>query len=228
MNIAVIPARGGSKRIPRKNVRVFNGKPMLAWSIEAAKVSGLFEHIIVSTDDVEIAEIAQSYGAEVPFMRPSELANDIAPTVPVMAHGVSACEKLGWNADFFCCIYPCAPFVRAEDLIRGLELIKGSGSEYVYPVVEYSHPVQRAMLRSREGKMTFLDPDSELVRTQDLSETYHDAGQFYWGKSNAWTLMKKMHSEGLGLVIPSWRVVDIDTMDDWTRAELLYQAMLER
>lgn len=228
MSIAIIPARGGSKRIPRKNIRMFNGKPMIAWTIETAIASGLFEHVIVSTDDDEIAEIAQAFGAELPFMRPAALANDIAPTVPVVAHAVTACEKLGWNADFFCCIYPCAPFTRAEDLIAGFEMLKDSGSEYVYPIAEYAHPVQRAMIRSKQGGMSFLDPEYELTRTQDLPKTYHDAGQFYWGKSSAWVAMKRMHSEGLGLVIPHWRVVDIDTLDDWRRAELLYQAMQTR
>lgn len=228
MNIAVIPARGGSKRIPRKNIKTFNGKPMIAWSIAAAKESGLFDHIVVSTDDDEIAGIALSFGAEVPFVRPAELANDVAPTVPVIAHAVSACADLGWCADSVCCIYPCAPFTRAADLVAGLDMLKETDADYVYPVAEFPHPVQRAMLRSENGGMTFLNPECELMRTQDLPKTYHDAGQFYWGKSSAWSAMKRMHSEGLGLVVPHWRIVDIDTPDDWQRAELLYQIMQDR
>ena len=223
MNIAVIPARGGSKRIPRKNIKLFNGKPMIAWSIKAAMESRLFAHIVVSTDDDEIAEVARTLGAEVPFMRPAELANDVAPTVPVVAHSVSALEKLGWPVEYVCCIYPCAPFISAEDLLTGLQMLKETDAEYVYPVTEFPHPVQRAMLRSAHGDMTFLDPKCELMRTQDLPKTYHDAGQFYWGKRSAWSAMKKMHSEGLGLTVPHWRVVDIDTPEDWTRAELLFQ-----
>lgn len=228
MNMAIIPARGGSKRIPRKNIKLFNGKPMIAWSIEIAKASGLFGHIVASTDDPEIAEVARSYGADVPFSRPSELADDISPTVPVIAHAVAACANMGITANNVCCIYPCAPFIKTEDLISGLELLIAGNSKYVYPVTEYPHPVQRAMLRSDSGKMTFLHPECELSRTQDLPKAYHDAGQFYWGKSSAWSAMKRMHSEGLGLVVPHWRIVDIDTPDDWQRAELLHRIMKDQ
>src|SRR5690606_4497824 len=124
MNIAVIPARGGSKRIPRKNIKHFNGKSMIAWSIQAAKDSNLFDHIQVSTDDREIADIAQAFGAQVPFLRPPSLADDVTPTVPVIAHAVSACAEMGWAAEYVCCLYPCAPFMQAEDLLAGLELLK--------------------------------------------------------------------------------------------------------
>jgi pseudaminic acid cytidylyltransferase len=225
MNIAIIPARGGSKRIPRKNIKLFCGKPMLAWSIEAAQKSMLFEHIIVSTDDIEIAEIANKWGAETPFLRPLELADDMTPTVPVVAHAVEACMRLSWEADFFCCIYPCAPFITGNDLQESFRLIKGSGVDFVYPVTEYAHPVQRAMYRSDNGIMKFVNPEHELTRTQDLPTRYHDAGQFYWGKSMAWREQKKMHSGGAGMVVPNWRVVDIDTADDWKRAELLREAL---
>lgn len=225
MNIAVIPARGGSKRIPRKNIKDFCGKPMIAHAILTAKLSGLFEHIIVSTDDSEIAERAVEWCAEVPFMRHEDLADDYTPTVPVIAHAVGVCEELGWSVDYVCCIYPCAPFVEADDLAIGLKMLKETGADYVYPVAEFSHPVQRAMFRSENGAMNFMCPECEMVRTQDLPKTYHDAGQFYWGKSSAWMDLKKMHSQGLGLVVPPWRVVDIDTLDDWHRAELLYQVM---
>ncbi len=228
MNIAIIPARGGSKRIPRKNIKQFHGKPMICWSIDTAKASGLFEHIIVSTDDLEIADIAKNVGAEVPFTRPAELANDSTPTVPVVAHAIDACAGLGWVADHVCCIYPCAPFARVDDIKAGLSMLKEKDADYVYPVVEYTHPVQRAMLRSVEGGMKFLFPEHELARTQDLQKTFHDAGQFYWGKSNSWQDMKKMHSGGLGLIIPSWSTVDIDTEDDWDRAELIFHTMRDR
>lgn len=225
MNICVIPARGGSKRIPRKNIKMFQGKPIIAWSIATAQSSGLFAHVVVSTDDEEIAETARSLGAETPFMRPVELADDMAGTVPAIAHAVRACEELGWVADNFCCIYPCAPFIREDDLLTGLKILEESGKDYVYPVVEYAHPVQRAMLRSELGEMSFLNPECELARTQDLPKTYHDAGQFYWGTSSAWKALKRMHSGGIGLVIPHWRSVDIDSADDWQRAELLHQMM---
>lgn len=225
MNMAIIPARGGSKRIPRKNIRSFNGKPMIAWSIDAAKKSGLFQHIVVSTDDEEIAKIAMSYGAEVPFLRPEELANDISPTVPVISHAINACAQLGWTSDYICCIYPCAPFITRSHLLSSFEMLKNTDADYVYPVAEYPHPVQRAMLRNQDGHMSFVTPEYEMSRTQDLIKTFHDTGQFYWGKSNAWSSQKKMHSEGLGFVVPHWQSVDIDTLDDWRRAELIYNAM---
>lgn len=225
MKIAVIPARGGSKRIPRKNIKLFHGKPMIAWSIETALASGLFDRVVVSTDDEEIADIAQKFGAEVPFVRPESLSNDIAPTVPVIAHAITACEDLEWRADFVCCIYPCAPFIAVDDLVAGLEVLERTDASYVYPVTEFPHPIQRAMLRSEQGEMSFINPEYEMMRTQDLPKTYHDAGQFYWGKANAWKNLRKMHSEGLGLVVPHWRIVDIDTDDDWERAESLFQVI---
>jgi len=227
MRIAVIPARGGSKRIPRKNIRVFAGKPMIAWSIEAARQSGLFEHIVVTTDDVEIASIATAYGADVPFLRPSALADDHTPTAPVIAHAISALADLGISPNLACCIYPCAPFLRSGDLVEGLRLLHESGTNFVYPVAEFAHPVQRALLRSESGKMHFLFPEHELTRTQDLPRTFHDVGQFYWGRTEAWASEKRMHSEGAGLIVPHWRFVDIDTDEDWKRAEILFKILTE-
>ena len=222
MKIAVIPARGGSKRIPRKNIKDFSGKPMIAWAINIAQESGLFDHIIVSTDDEEIAELSQKWGAKTPFIRPENLADDLTPTVPVVAHAVKSCLDFGWVADYVCCIYPCVPFLQVGDLIRALELAQGQNADFVYPVTEYAHPIQRAMRQLPSGKMQFLSPEFELTRTQDLEKTYHDAGQFYWGKASAWLEHKKMHTDGLGLSIPNWRVVDIDSTDDWIRAELIF------
>ena len=226
MKIAVIPARGGSKRIPRKNIKDFCGAPMISWAIKAAHESKLFDHIIVSTDDDEIAKIARDFGAETPFKRPLELADDITPTVPVVAHAVDVCIKLGWAVDFACCIYPCAPSLQASDLLVAYELAVAQNADFVYPVAEYAHPIQRAMRRLPDGAMEFYSPQFELTRTQDLEKSYHDAGQFYWGKSTAWLAKKKMHTAGLGMPIPNWRVVDIDTEDDWMRAELLFKALL--
>jgi len=228
MYVAIIPARGGSKRIPRKNIKDFHGKPMIAWSIEAAKQSGLFDKIVVSTDDYEIATISKSYGADVPFMRPMTLADDHTPTVPVIAQGISALADCGVFPDFICCIYPCAPFLRSDDLVAGLTLLQESGSNFAYPVAEYAHPVQRSLLRSENGKMEFLYPEYELTRTQDLPPTFHDVGQFYWGRTGAWSAQRRMHSEGAGLVVPHWRVVDIDTIDDWQRAEMLFALLGEK
>lgn len=225
MKIAVIPARGGSKRIPRKNIKDFCGKPMIAWAIGAARESNLFDRIIVSTDDEEIAEASRSLGAETPFVRPVDLADDLTPTVPVVAHAVKACIDLGWAADYVCCIYPCVPFLQMGDLVAALDLAQTRSADFVYPVAEYAHPIQRAMRQLPDGKMQFLSPEYELTRTQDLEKTYHDAGLFYWGKASAWLEHKKMHTAGLGLAIPNWRVVDIDTADDWRRAELIFKSI---
>jgi pseudaminic acid cytidylyltransferase len=225
MRLAVIPARGGSKRIPRKNIRPFCGKPMIAWSIEVALKSGCFDEVIVSTDDAEIADVGRQWGAGVPFMRPVDLADDMTPTVPVVAHAVTYCLDLGWNVEHACCIYPCAPLLHIDDLREAFELFKTLDVEYVYPVTEYPHPVQRAMQRMSDGAMRFVSPERELTRTQDLEKLFHDAGQFYFGKVSAWLGHKKMHTAGIGMPIPSWRVVDIDTKDDWKRAELISMAL---
>ncbi|MCF7981566.1 MAG: pseudaminic acid cytidylyltransferase [Pseudomonadales bacterium] len=224
MNIAVIPARGGSKRIPRKNIKDFCGRPMIAWAISAARESDIFDRIIVSTDDEEIADIARKWGAETPFVRPVALADDLTPTVPVVAHAVKSCLDLGWEADYVCCIYPCVPFLRVSDLVSALDLMNARNADFVYPVTEYVHPVQRAMRQLPSGQMQYFSPEYELTRTQDLEKSFHDAGQFYWGKASAWLEHKRMHTDGLGMSIPNWRVVDIDSTDDWIRAELAYKA----
>lgn len=227
MRIAVIPARGGSKRIPRKNVREFCGKPMIAWAISAAKRSRQFDRIVVSTDDDDIAAVARQWGAEIPFMRPASLSDDQTPTVPVIAHAIRLCRDAGCFADYVCCIYPCAPFLLASDLIAALRLVEEGGADFAYPVTEYAHPVQRAMRRLSSGKMQFLNEEYEMTRTQDLETAFHDAGQFYWGKASAWLEQKRMHVDGVGMPIPNWRVVDIDTMDDWKRAEQMFELVNE-
>lgn len=225
MQIAVIPARGGSKRIPRKNIKNFCGKPMIAWAIETAKQSELFDHIIVSTDDDEVAEIAQQFGAQAPFRRPDNLSDDLTPTVPVIAHATRECFNLGISPKYVCCIYPCAPFLRADDLKSALNIAIKDNADFVYPVAEYAHPIQRAMKMLAGGRMEFFSPEYELTRTQDLEKSFHDAGQFYWGSSAAWIAEKKMHTAGLGMKIPNWRVVDIDSMEDWARAELIFKSL---
>ncbi len=225
MKIAVIPARGGSKRIPRKNIRSFCGHPMIARSVATALDSGLFEHVVVSTDDQEIAAIAVQAGAQVPFLRAPELSDDQTPTVPVIADAVSRCNELGWHISHACCIYPCVPLLNAQDLAGALRLAQEQDADFVYPVTEYAHPIQRAMRRLASGQMQFLQPAHEMTRTQDLEKTFHDAGMFYWGKATAWLAHKRMHSTGLGYPIPHWRVVDIDTEDDWKRAELMFRAL---
>ena len=208
MNIAVIPARGGSKRIPRKNINMFAGKPMIAHAITIAKSSRLFEHIVVSTDDPEIAAIARDWGAETPFVRPDELANDYTATVPVIAHGVQVCRDLGWTLDSVCCIYPGVPFLQIEDLKGALTLLAKSDCDYSFPITEFPSAIQRALRRMDKGQMQPFYPQYELTRTQDLEPAFHDAGQFYWGKADAWLHNPKIHSSGVGYVVPNWRVVD--------------------
>lgn len=222
--MAIIPARGGSKRIPRKNIMEFAGRPMISYAISAAKSSQLFERVVVSTDDVEIASVARGLGAEVPFMRSPELADDHTPTVPVIAHAIQQCEALGWTADEVCCIYPAVPFLRTEDMRGALELLGSTGSDYSFPVVEFPSAVQRALTRNAEGKLAPMFPQHELTRTQDLPKAFHDAGQFYWGRKASWLANPRIHSSGAGYVIPNWRVVDIDTPEDWRRAEIIHRA----
>jgi pseudaminic acid cytidylyltransferase len=197
---------------------------MIAHAIGAAMQSGLFEHVIVSTDDEEIAHIVREWGAEIPFMRPAELADDHTPTVPVIAHAINACQALGWNIEYVCCIYPCVPFIQAADLKCALELLRASHAAYSFPVTEFPSAIQRALRRLSDGRMQSFYPEFELTRTQDLELAYHDVGQFYWGKPDAWLTNNKIHRSGVGLPIPNWRVVDVDTPDDWARAEILYAA----
>ena len=200
MNVAIIPARGGSKRIPRKNIKRFCGKPMLAWAIENAINSECFDKVIVTSDDNEILNVAQSHGADIPFIRPKKLSDDITPTVPVIAHAVEKCIEIGWNIKRVCCIYPCSPFVQPDDIRKTYNLMNDVKSNYVYPVGEYPHPIQRAMKRNNDGKMIFIVPENELKRTQDFEITYHDLGQFYWGERQAWLDHKKMHTDGVGMI----------------------------
>ena len=221
MNIAIIPARGGSKRIPRKNIKTFCGQPMIAYAIKAAQGSGLFERVVVSTDDSEIQSIANSLGAETPFIRPAELANDFTATVPVVAHAIQACEALGWQFSNVCCIFPSVPFIEVNDLKGAFAKLTERGAEYCFPVTEFPAAVQRALKYSSHGLMEPLYPEYELTRSQDLEAAFYDAGQFYWGRKHAWLSNSRVHSSGVGYEIPSWRVVDIDTPADWERAERL-------
>ena len=226
MKIAVIPARGGSKRIPRKNIKPFGGKPMIAYAIDIAKASGLFDRVIVSTDDEEIGRISRQYGAETPFVRTPELADDHTPTVPVIAHAITTCQSQGWNIEFACCIYPGVPFIQVDDLKAGFELLKTSGANYSFPVTEFPSAIQRGLKRGLDSRMFPFTPEFEQTRTQDLEQAYYDAGQFYWGRVQAWlSTSTRLHSGSAGLVIPQWRVVDIDTNEDWERAELIHRAL---
>lgn len=225
MKIAIIPARGGSKRIPRKNIKDFSGQPMIAYAIRAARECQLFDRVVVSTDDAEIAEIAKSFGAEVPFTRPAELANDHTPTVPVIAHAIQELEGQGSAPNFVCCIYPGVPLIRPDDLAAAYQLLLSTKAGYCYPITEYPSAIQRALRLVPDGSLRPLQPENEWTRTQDLETFYFDAGQFYWGQVSAWLSGLGLQSHGSGLVIPQWRVVDIDTPEDWHRAELLFNSL---
>ncbi|MFV2053243.1 pseudaminic acid cytidylyltransferase [Aliiroseovarius sp. YM-037] len=224
MSICLIPARGGSKRIPRKNIKDFCGKPMIGWSIEAARRAGCFDRIIISTDDAEIADVAKTFGAEVPFMRPDELANDFATTQAVIHHAIEWLEAEGGAPNALCCLYATAPFVRAEDISDAADLL--TDADYVIPVTSFAFPIQRAVKLTPNGRLAMFDPDQYKTRSQDLEEAYHDAGQFYWGKTNAWRDAVPPFGEGTKpLVLPRSRVQDIDTPEDWEQAEAMFRAL---
>lgn len=229
MRIAVIPARGGSKRIPRKNIKPFSGKPMIAWSIEAAKSSGLFERIIVSTDDAEIAEVAKKWGAEVPFMRPAELSNDYAATTEVIAHATQWALDKGLDVEAVCCIYATAPFVETNDLKRGWDALCSDDWQYAFTVTDFAAPIFRSFKQTAEGGVEMFFPEHFATRSQDLPIALHDAGQFYWGRPAAWLEGKRIFDRhSTPVIIPRWRVQDIDTPDDWERAEILAPIIMGR
>jgi pseudaminic acid cytidylyltransferase len=226
MRVAIIPARGGSKRIPRKNIKNFCGKPMIAYSIEAAQQSKLFDRIIVSTDDDEIAAIAHSYGAEVPFIRPRELSDDYTATIPVIAHVIQKLKEKGTIIDSVCCIYATAPFIRHEDISTAYNALITQRKQYSFPVTSFSFPIFRGVNRDKEGNIEMFWPEHFITRSQDLPEAYHDAGQFYWGTPDAWLKETPIFSEAATtIVLPRHLVQDIDTLEDWTRAEYMYQTL---
>lgn len=229
MNIAIIPARGGSKRIPRKNIKDFYGKPMIAYSIEAAIQSGCFDRVIVSTDDREIAEVAKQYGAEVPFTRPTEIADDHATTMDVMHHAINWCLKHGDNLEAVCCLYATAPFVSVDSLRHGYKVLSEGKCEFVFTATTFSFPIQRAIKLSDRGEVTMFSPEYEQVRSQDLVEAYHDAGQFYWGTVQAFTERKPIFaSHSKVILLPRIKVQDIDTPEDWSFAEALYALLKQQ
>ncbi|MCM5679013.1 pseudaminic acid cytidylyltransferase [Schlegelella sp. S2-27] len=226
MRLAVIPARGGSKRIPRKNVKAFCGKPIIAWSIDAAIRSECFDHVMVSTDDDEIAEVARQWGATVPFMRPTELADDHTGTIPVIRHAVQWHEQQGHVIEAACCIYATAPFVTASDLQRGWETLQATAADYAFSVTSYDFPIQRAIRITAAGRVEMFEPQHFNTRSQDLEEAFHDAGQFYWGRAAAWGSAQPIFSKAAApVMLPRHRVQDIDTIEDWVRAEWMFKAL---
>ena len=226
--VAIIPGRGGSKRIPHKNIRHFNGKPMIAYPIEAAINSGCFDKVIVSTDSIEIANVAKAYGAEVPFMRPAALADDFVGTTPVIRHALKELANQGIDVDLCCCLYATTPLLQINALKSAGEMLATQPQlDYVFSACRFSFPIQRALVMGEDGGVAPFDANSIGMRSQDLVPTYHDAGQFYWGRAVAFL---DERSQVFGpkanmKVLPDYLVADIDTLEDWERAEVLFQVL---
>lgn len=220
MNLAIITARGGSKRIPKKNIRPFCGKPIIAYSIEAALDSKLFDEVMVSTDSPEIAEVAKHYGASVPFMRSEANSNDYATTADVLREVLERYQTIGKTFDYMCCLYPTAPFVTAEKLIDAFSKMKGADA--LTPVVAFSYPPQRAFI-IRDGFLQYTHPEFIKTRSQDLEKIYHDCGQFYFYKVSSF--LSNSGIKTVPLIISEAEVQDIDTLSDWKIAEIKYSLM---
>ena len=227
MKVAVIPARGGSKRIPQKNLKKFLNRPVIEYSIEAAKKSEIFDRIIVSTDNEDIAALAKKNGAEVPFMRPASLADDHATTVAVLEHAVHWLTQNNSTPEFFCCIYPTAPTMQMQYLKEAFELLRQKQVGAVIPVTTFDYPILRALKITSKGNLEMFWPEHEQSRSNDLPVGYHDAGQFYWLKTAAFLKAKKIFlPDALPIVIPRNLVQDIDTLEDWERAEQIYRSQM--
>jgi pseudaminic acid cytidylyltransferase len=228
LNVCVIPARGGSKRIPRKNIKEFSGKPIIAYSIEAALKSGCFNQVIVSTDDDEIAEVAKKYGAQVPFFRPDGLSNDYVGTIPVIKHAIEWMENNNNLIENVCCLYATAPFIQSKTISKAYQKLKDTKADYCFSVTSFAFPIQRAIKVTEKSKVSMLYPEYFNTRSQDLDKSYHDAGQFYWGKVKAFKDELPLFSEvATPYVLPRYLVQDIDTPEDWIRAEVMYKVLQE-
>jgi len=222
-NVAIIPARGGSKRIPRKNLLPFDGVPMIVRSIRTALESGLFDQVVVSTDDGEIADVARAHGAQVPFLRPADLADDFTGTAAVIVHALQQLPAF----DYACCVYATAPLLQARYLRQGIELLEQHlDKSFAFSVCSFGFPMQRALTLDGQGALSALYPEFRNTRSQDLPEAFQDAGQFYWGRTEAWLRGEVLYSPAsLPVILPRHLVQDIDTLEDWKRAEYLYAAL---
>lgn len=227
-SVAIITARGGSKRIPRKNVKEFLGKPILLYSIEAAINSGIFDEVMVSTEDEEIMELARKAGAKVPFVRSQEAANDFSTTTDVLLEVLESYKKIGEEFEYACCLYPTAPFTTAKCLKEAMEMLEEKDVDSVIPVVRFGFPPQRGLV-VREDKVEFKWPEHMFTRSQDLEPFYHDSGQFYCLRVDSFLEQKRLFMENtLGYVRSELEVQDIDTLEDWKLAELKYQMLMEK
>ena len=227
--VAIIPARGGSKRIPRKNIRLFHGKPIIQWVIEVAQACGFFDSVVVSTDDQEVASVAKAAGAQIPFSRPATLSDDHTPTVDVIAHALQALHDLGRTYDQACCLYPTSVFVSKRDLNHGLELLEVSNFSYVISIMSYAHPIERALRMESNGSVSMDAPHHAATRSQDLVPAYHDAAQFYWGRASAWLSHEPILSgRTKAVVLSNSEAQDIDNETDWLMAEQLFAVHLRQ
>jgi pseudaminic acid cytidylyltransferase len=227
--VAIIPARGGSKRIPRKNIRPFHGKPIIQWVIEIAQTCECFDSVVVSTDDQEIASVAKAAGAQVPFLRPAALGDDYTPTVDVIAHTLQALHDLGQPYEQACCLYPTSVFVSKRGLNQGLALLEESNCSYVMSIMSYAHPIERALRMESNGSVSMDNPHHAATRSQDLVPAYHDAAQFYWGKASAWLSHEPILSgRTKAVVLNSSEAQDIDNETDWLMAEQLFAVHLRQ
>ncbi len=227
-NVAIIPARGGSKRIKKKNIKAFCGSPIISYSISAAIKSNLFDRILVSTDDNEIAEVALSFGAEVPFVRPKNISDDQTGTIPVIKHAINWLDKSEplYEFEYACCIYPTAPFVTAVLLRSAFNKLVKENANFSMPVTKFDYPVQRALYLSGSKNICMVDEKLFTARSQDLEDRLHDTGQFYWGKKSAWLSKKTLFgSSSVPVIIPSYQCHDIDTVEDWQYAEMKYKLL---
>jgi len=225
--IAIIPARGGSKRIPQKNIKDFFGKPLIAYSIEVALASKLFEKVVVTTDDALIAEIAKAYGAEVPFVRPSELSDDFTGTDDVINHAIEYLEKQGEHYDYVCTIYATAPLLQKEYLIEGYEKLQKSNGVNAFSATSMPFPIQRTFKLDEDERCEMFTPEHYMTRSQDLEEAYQDAGQFYWKKRDKQSSVIMFGQDSIPIILPRHLVQDIDTLEDWKRAEVMYKVLKE-
>lgn len=226
LTLAVIPARGGSKRIPRKNIRPFVGMPMLSRTIAMLRAAGVFDHIVVSTDDEEISDIASKAGALVPFRRPQELSTDTAATLPVVAHAIGEMNARGLLSDYVSCVYPAAVLSRPSDVRTAYDLLRTAGVDYVFTATSFPYPIQRALRKLPDGSCEMFWPEHRETRSQDLEPAYHDAGQFYFGRSEAWLQGSPLFGRRSKMLeLPRYRVQDIDTPEDWVRAETIFRLL---
>lgn len=229
MNIAVIPARGGSKRIPGKNIKSFCGKSIISYAIDAALNSCVFDRVLVSTDSENVAEVARDFGAEVPFVRPRELSDDYTPTVPVVRHAIEWAIANWGPVSNVCCIYATAPFVMSEDIKQAYtRLVSEQVTGYVFSATSFPFPIQRAFRIKEDGRCEMFHPEHYNTRSQDLEEAYQDAGQFYWGSVESYRSEKNFLSDdSKPYLLPRYRVQDIDTAEDWVRAEIMWRVLAE-